>query len=194
MTMFGRSRTAQNVCRWCSVRLQGAHDPGLGESDRRPRPESVRWIDKASRGRIRPGRWWLLVSDASDGARTIAARSWLVWWLSHDIATFARISADAEVGNTLIERQTVQWGMRLDEPPMSLCFEIPRTSLSGLVDMSSQGERRSSGRSKVGDWNTRSAHIIWVQVVPHFVGVLITMSSGRNSNPSHLRLSRTNWR
>jgi hypothetical protein len=60
--------------------------------------------------------------------------------------------------------------------------------------MSSQGEMRSRDRSKLVVWNTRRAQIICVQVVPHLGGVVMTMSSGRKTKPSHRLLSYTNAR
>jgi hypothetical protein len=36
-----------------------------------------------------------------------------------------------------------------------------------------------------------SAHSICVQVVPHFAGVLMTMSPSRNSKPAQRELSNT---
>jgi hypothetical protein len=69
---------------------------------------------------------------------------------------------------------------------------LPRTSSIGRLHMSSQGESRSSGSGNAGPSKRSSAHNIWVQVVPHFFGVLTTMSPGRNSNPSQRALSSTN--
>ena len=57
--------------------------------------------------------------------------------------------------------------------------------------MSSHGEIRSSDRSNMGVWKTRSAQIICIQVVPHFGGVLMMMSPSRSSNPSQRALSAT---
>ena len=51
--------------------------------------------------------------------------------------------------------------------------------------MSSHGEISVSGRDSSTSSNSSSAHSVWVHVVPHFGGVLMTMSSGRNRNPSH---------
>ena len=59
--------------------------------------------------------------------------------------------------------------------------------------MSSQGESTSRGWSNVVVWKISRAHIICVHVVPHLAGVLITMSSGRNSNPSQRSLSKTRF-
>jgi hypothetical protein len=56
--------------------------------------------------------------------------------------------------------------------------------------MSSHGDSRDNGSGKADDWNTSSAQIICSQVVPDLDGVLITMSSGRNTKPSHRVLSR----
>lgn len=60
--------------------------------------------------------------------------------------------------------------------------------------MSSHGEIRASGRSNSGLSNTRSAQSICIQVVPHFGGVLMTMSSDRNANDSQRALSNTRVR
>jgi hypothetical protein len=57
--------------------------------------------------------------------------------------------------------------------------------------MSSHGETSSSAAGKTGPSKINSAHSICVQVVPHFAGVLITMSPGRNANPSQRLLSAT---
>ena len=57
--------------------------------------------------------------------------------------------------------------------------------------MSSHGDSTSSGWSKVGVWKISSAQIICVHVVPHFGGVLMTMSSGRNAKPSQRALSKS---
>jgi hypothetical protein len=56
--------------------------------------------------------------------------------------------------------------------------------------MSSQGDIFERGRER-GPSKIRRAHSIWVQVVPHFDGVLITTSPGRNANPSQRPLSAT---
>ena len=48
--------------------------------------------------------------------------------------------------------------------------------------------------SNVVVWNTSSAQIICIQVVPHFGAVLMTMSSGRNSKPSQRELSEISER
>ena len=53
---------------------------------------------------------------------------------------------------------------------------------------------RSSDRSKLVHWNTSSAQIICIHVVPHLAGVQMTMSSGRNSNPSQRELSEISER
>jgi hypothetical protein len=55
--------------------------------------------------------------------------------------------------------------------------------------MSSHGDKVVSGAGSCGVWKTSRAQIICVQVVPDFDGALITMSSGRNSNPSQRALS-----
>ena len=55
--------------------------------------------------------------------------------------------------------------------------------------MSSQGDIFSSGDGNSGPSKINSAHSICVQVVPHFGGVLITMSPGRKANPSQRLLS-----
>jgi hypothetical protein len=55
--------------------------------------------------------------------------------------------------------------------------------------MSIHGETLVSGFSRSGVWNTSSAQICCIQVVPHFGGVLITMSPGRNAKPSQRALS-----
>src|SRR5262249_9778823 len=60
--------------------------------------------------------------------------------------------------------------------------------------MSSQGESCSKGSGNTGPSKITSAHSIWVHVVPHFFGVLITMSPDRNSNPSQRALSSTSDR
>ena len=60
--------------------------------------------------------------------------------------------------------------------------------------MSSQGEIRSSDVSNVGVCRISSPQIICVHVVPHLGGVLMTMSPGRNSNPSQRALSCTQLR
>jgi hypothetical protein len=54
-----------------------------------------------------------------------------------------------------------------------------------------ENEMRSSERSKVVVWNTSSAQIICIQVVPHFGGVLMMMSPGRSTKPSQRALSLT---
>jgi hypothetical protein len=56
--------------------------------------------------------------------------------------------------------------------------------VSGRSRTSSHGETWSSGRSNVALLKISRAQIICSQVVPHFAGVLITMSPGRNTNPS----------
>ncbi len=63
------------------------------------------------------------------------------------------------------------------------------TFLRDLVNMSSHGERSESRSGSSGVWKINSAQIICVQVVPHLGGVLITMSSGLSSKPSHRLLS-----
>jgi hypothetical protein len=55
--------------------------------------------------------------------------------------------------------------------------------------MSIHGDRVVNGAGRSGVWKINSAQIIWVQVVPLFDGEPITMSPGRNSNPSHRVLS-----
>ena len=65
------------------------------------------------------------------------------------------------------------------------------TSASGRLDMSSHGDSSSSGAGNAGPSKIKSAHNICVHVVPHFAGVLITMSPGRNANPSQRALSAT---
>ena len=55
--------------------------------------------------------------------------------------------------------------------------------------MSSHSEMSPSGAGKSGPSKIKSAHSIWVQVVPDFGGVLMTMSPGRNTNPSQRLLS-----
>jgi hypothetical protein len=67
-----------------------------------------------------------------------------------------------------------------------------RTSSIGAVSQSSQGESRVSGAGRSGVWNTSSAQIICIQVVPLFERVLITMSPGRNAKPDHRALS-SSW-
>ena len=57
------------------------------------------------------------------------------------------------------------------------------------MHMSSHGETSSSGAGNAGPSKIKSAHSICVQVVPHFGGVLITTSPGRNANPSQRPLS-----
>ena len=53
---------------------------------------------------------------------------------------------------------------------------------------------RSSDESKLVDWNTSNAQIICIQVVPHFAGVQMRMSSARNANPSQRALSEISVR
>ena len=48
---------------------------------------------------------------------------------------------------------------------------------------------RSAAPGTSGPSKINMAHNICVHVVPHFGGVLITMSDGRNSKPSHRALS-----
>ena len=62
------------------------------------------------------------------------------------------------------------------------------------VWMSTQGDNRVSGAGSSGVWKTSSAHCICIHVVPHFDGVEMTMSSSRNSKPSHRRLSMITFR
>jgi hypothetical protein len=57
--------------------------------------------------------------------------------------------------------------------------------------MSIQGESLSNGCGSSGSCKTSSAQIICVHVVPHFGGVLMMMSPGRSSKPSHRLLSKT---
>lgn len=54
---------------------------------------------------------------------------------------------------------------------------------------SNHGDSSLSGAGSAGPSKINIAHNIWVHVVPHFDGVLITMSEGLNSKPSHLALS-----
>jgi hypothetical protein len=63
------------------------------------------------------------------------------------------------------------------------------TSLRERVSMSSQGERFESRSGSSGLCRMRSAQIICVHVVPHLGGVLMMMSSGRGSKPTHRALS-----
>jgi hypothetical protein len=65
------------------------------------------------------------------------------------------------------------------------------TSASGRLHMSSHGDTSSSGAGNSVPSKIKSAHSICVHVVPHFGGVLITMSPGRNANPSQRPLSAT---
>jgi hypothetical protein len=55
--------------------------------------------------------------------------------------------------------------------------------------MSSHGDTSPSAAGNAGPSKIRSAHSICVQVVPHFGGVLMTTSPGRNVNPSQRPLS-----
>jgi len=55
--------------------------------------------------------------------------------------------------------------------------------------MSSHGDSSVSGAGSSARCRINSAQIICSQVVPHFDGVLITTSSGRNVNPSQRALS-----
>ena len=64
-----------------------------------------------------------------------------------------------------------------------------KTSPRARVRMSSHGDSFDNGPGRSGVWKMSSAVIICVQVVPHFGGVLITMSSDRSRNPSHRPLS-----
>ena len=57
------------------------------------------------------------------------------------------------------------------------------------VCMSNHGDSRPSGCGSVGVWKISSAQIICVHVVPHFGGVLMTMSPGRSANPCQRALS-----
>jgi hypothetical protein len=57
--------------------------------------------------------------------------------------------------------------------------------------MSSHGDTSPSGAGNAGPSKIKRAHSICVQVVPHFGGVLITTSPGRNANPSQRPLSAT---
>jgi len=67
------------------------------------------------------------------------------------------------------------------------------TDASVLFCMSNQGEICSSRRSKVTEFSTSIAHSVCIHVVPHFGGVLITMSPSRNRNPAHRALSYTGF-
>ena len=64
-----------------------------------------------------------------------------------------------------------------------------RTSARGAISQSSHGESSASGAGSSGVWKTSSAQIIWSHVVPLFDRVLITMSPGRNANPTQRALS-----
>jgi hypothetical protein len=63
------------------------------------------------------------------------------------------------------------------------------SSSRGTVCHSSQGDSSPSGAGSRGVWNTSSAQIICIQVVPLLDRVLITMSPSRNGNPDHRALS-----
>ena len=63
------------------------------------------------------------------------------------------------------------------------------TSVRARVIMSIHGESESNGSGNSGSCRTSSAQIICVHVVPHFGGVLMMMSPGRSSKPSHRLLS-----
>ena len=65
------------------------------------------------------------------------------------------------------------------------------TAARGRVLMSSHGDTSSSGAGKSGPSKSKSAHSICVQVVPHFGGVLMTMSPGRKAKSSQRLLSAT---
>ena len=77
---------------------------------------------------------------------------------------------------------------------MGLRREIGEHVVGSRVSMSSQGETRSSGSANVVVWNTSSAEIICIHVVPHFAGVQMRMSSGRSSKPSQRALSEISER
>ncbi len=63
------------------------------------------------------------------------------------------------------------------------------TSSSVRVFMSSHGEISLIGTPSTGRSSSSEPTICWVHVVPHFDGVEMTTSSGRNSNRSHRELS-----
>lgn len=65
------------------------------------------------------------------------------------------------------------------------------TLSSALVCMSSHGEISDNGRSNSTASRTAIAQSVCIQVVPHFGGVLMTMSSARNGKPSQRALSNT---
>src|SRR3954470_16823526 len=70
------------------------------------------------------------------------------------------------------------------------------TSSSGASCMSSQGETFDIGAGSSGPSKTSNATSRCIHVVPHFGGVLMTMSPSRKRNPSHRALSATTdrWR
>ena len=129
------------------------------------------------------------IAAAAMTASRIASRTMLAMWLSIEMA--------ASRGS----RPTQMYVMsgRTGRPSSGVCdfmkrrwvcaSSVSNTVRRACVIISTHGDSfdRSSGRSSPP--KTSSAQIICVHVVPHFGGVLITMSPGRNSKPSQRALS-----
>jgi hypothetical protein len=65
------------------------------------------------------------------------------------------------------------------------------TSARGRILISNHGDIWSSSAGNAGPSKIKSAQSICVHVVPHFGGVLMMMSPGRNTKPSQRALSAT---
>ena len=184
---MARSRTAQNVERWCS-------DPGEAATRPRfayrhllvdPQPESLDLVLGPwwwSRGDelgdvVEPDRVGAGAEERHDvGVRHVVVPRERHVARSRPTTMYVTLGSDGSPSNGVWLLMNRRW----------VCASRSATTDSrSLVSISSHGEIWSSDRSKVGVWNTRSAQIICIQVVPHFAGVLMMMSSGRRTKPSN---------
>ena len=99
-----------------------------------------------------------------------------------------------DVGAPRIERDPVERGVGLDEPPVALGRELGVHLSRGVPSQSSQGDSRASGSGQLGRWKMSRAQIIWTQVVPLFERVLMTMSPSRKGKPIQRPLSSSGER
>ena len=160
-------------------------------SDRRPIARSARSSSRGCSGTVGEELGEIVETDRSS-TRPISSRSpCSSLWFSHESADITRVAADRDVRDAVGRTAGRRRGVGLDEPAVGLRVEIGDHVVARAVSMSSHGEMRSSGCSKVVVWNTSSAQIICIHVVPHFGGVQMTMSPGRNSKPSQRALSET---
>ena len=78
------------------------------------------------------------------------------------------MAPDDDVRRAHVERNSVEWRVRLHEPTVLLRGEMCVHVGGGVPSQSSHGEISPKGAGRSAVWNTSSAQIIWTHVVPLF--------------------------